>query len=111
MSSSNWQKSSYSASNNECVEVRTLHGLVELRESDDGGVILRTTATKFARFLQGVKAGEFDHHAAPHSLKPIGPSLTRARGRRVRFILLRWAGPSQGRSPCRSRRAGPLPTR
>jgi hypothetical protein len=58
-----WQKSSYTAANNTCVEVRTVNGLVELRESDDGDIIIRTTPTKFAKFLQGVKDGEFDHHA------------------------------------------------
>lgn len=63
MGSSAWQKSSHSGANNDCVEVRTVDGLVELRESDDGEIIVRTTPVKFAKFLQGVKAGEFDHHA------------------------------------------------
>ncbi|MFE5585392.1 DUF397 domain-containing protein [Kitasatospora sp. NPDC056531] len=63
MHSSVWQKSSYSSSSDECVEVRTVAGQVELRESDDSEVIVRTTPAKFARFLQGVKAGEFDHYA------------------------------------------------
>ncbi|MFJ5119337.1 DUF397 domain-containing protein [Kitasatospora sp. NPDC088548] len=63
MSESKWQKSSYSGATNECVEVRTANGLVELRESDTGDIIVRTTPTKFAKFLQGIKAGEFDHHA------------------------------------------------
>ncbi|GAB2721027.1 DUF397 domain-containing protein [Kitasatospora kifunensis] len=58
-----WQKSSRSAANDNCVEVRTVDGLVELRESDDGDIIVRTTPVKFAKFLQGVKDGEFDHHA------------------------------------------------
>ncbi|MDH6119586.1 DUF397 domain-containing protein [Kitasatospora sp. GAS204B] len=65
MTSSAWQKSSYSAANNQCVEVRTADDLVELRESDEGDVIVRTTPTKFAKFLQGVKDGEFDHFASP----------------------------------------------
>ncbi|MEU6233694.1 DUF397 domain-containing protein [Kitasatospora sp. NPDC047058] len=65
MSDSKWQKSSYSASNNECVEVRTVDGQVELRESDDAATILRTTPAKFAAFLQDIKAGEFDHVAKP----------------------------------------------
>ncbi|MGV9271686.1 DUF397 domain-containing protein [Kitasatospora sp. NPDC003701] len=56
-----WQRSSYSAATNECVEVRVMEGAVELRESDSGDVIVRTTRTKFAAFLQGVKAGEFDY--------------------------------------------------
>ncbi|MFJ2575439.1 DUF397 domain-containing protein [Kitasatospora aureofaciens] len=62
MASPEWQRSSYSGANNDCIEVRAVDGLVELRESDDGEVIVRTTPGKFARFIQGVKAGEFDHH-------------------------------------------------
>ncbi|MER7750756.1 DUF397 domain-containing protein [Kitasatospora sp. NPDC097643] len=58
-----WQKSSYSAANNECVEVRTVAGLIELRESDEGATILYATPAKFAALLHGIKAGEFDHHA------------------------------------------------
>ncbi|MEV7185582.1 DUF397 domain-containing protein [Kitasatospora sp. NPDC093102] len=58
-----WQKSSFSSSSDECVEVRIVSGLVELRESDDGEVIVRTTPAKFARFLRAAKASEFDHHA------------------------------------------------
>ncbi|MFJ2780585.1 MULTISPECIES: DUF397 domain-containing protein [unclassified Kitasatospora] len=63
MFNTNWQKSSYSAASDNCIEVRTVNGLVELRESDTGDIIVRTTPTKFAKFLQGAKAGEFDHHA------------------------------------------------
>ncbi|MGW3039719.1 DUF397 domain-containing protein [Kitasatospora sp. NPDC001159] len=63
MNSSAWWKSSYSAANDECVEVRTLDGVVELRESDEGEVIVRTTPAHFTRFLEAAKAGEFDHHA------------------------------------------------
>ncbi|MBD0670346.1 DUF397 domain-containing protein [Streptomyces sp. CBMA156] len=61
MNSTDWQKSSFSEAANNCVEVRALGGLIELRESDDGEVIVRTSALKFATFLQGAKAGEFDH--------------------------------------------------
>ncbi|MEU4118369.1 DUF397 domain-containing protein [Kitasatospora sp. NPDC028055] len=61
MTSAAWQKSSYSGANSDCVEVRTVDGIVELRESDDGDVIVRTTRLKFATFLQAAKAGEFDH--------------------------------------------------
>ncbi|MGW7586800.1 DUF397 domain-containing protein [Kitasatospora sp. NPDC054769] len=63
MPESAWQKSSYSASSNECVEVRSVAGAVELRESDEGHLILRTTPTTLAALLHGLKAGEFDHHA------------------------------------------------
>ncbi|MEU1423120.1 DUF397 domain-containing protein [Kitasatospora sp. NPDC005751] len=64
MPRSEWQKSSYSASNNECVEVRTVDGMVELRESDSGEIIVRTTPLKFAKFVQGIKAGKFNHLTA-----------------------------------------------
>ncbi|WP_329497186.1 DUF397 domain-containing protein [Kitasatospora herbaricolor] len=63
MASPAWQKSTHSSANNACLEVRTVDGLVELRESDDGEVIVRTTPAKFAKFLLGVKAGEFDGYA------------------------------------------------
>ncbi len=61
MTSSAWQKSSYSGSNSDCVEVRAIDGAIELRESDEGNVIVHTTPHKFADFLQAAKAGEFDH--------------------------------------------------
>ncbi|MBO1413314.1 DUF397 domain-containing protein [Streptomyces sp. FH025] len=61
MHSTKWQKSSFSEANSNCVEVRVREGLIELRESDDPDVIARTTPLKFAMFLQGAKAGEFDH--------------------------------------------------
>ncbi|MET8544524.1 DUF397 domain-containing protein [Kitasatospora sp. NPDC004799] len=63
MPESNWQKSSYSGATNECVEIRTVSGAVELRESDEGHVILRTTPIALASLLHAVKSGEFDHHA------------------------------------------------
>ncbi|MBO1416758.1 DUF397 domain-containing protein [Streptomyces sp. FH025] len=62
MRRSDWQKSSYSAATNECVEVRTTDGLVEVRESDEGHLVIRTAPAAFAALLRGVKAGEFDHH-------------------------------------------------
>ncbi|MFF1794756.1 DUF397 domain-containing protein [Kitasatospora sp. NBC_01246] len=61
MSRSEWQKSTFSGASNECVEVRVVDGTVELRESDAGDIVVRTTPPKFAKFLQGIKAGEFDH--------------------------------------------------
>ncbi|MBD0694215.1 DUF397 domain-containing protein [Streptomyces sp. CBMA123] len=64
MSRSQWQKSSFSAANNECVEVRIANGAVELRESDEGDTVLRTTPAALSALLHGVKAGEFDHHSA-----------------------------------------------
>ncbi|MER7667720.1 DUF397 domain-containing protein [Kitasatospora sp. NPDC096128] len=61
MNSTEWQKSSFSEANNNCVEVRTCGGVIELRESDEGDVIVRTAPLQFADFLQAAKAGEFDH--------------------------------------------------
>ncbi|MFD8087020.1 DUF397 domain-containing protein [Kitasatospora sp. NPDC059722] len=58
MPSSEWQKSSYSASGNECVEVRGTGGAIELRESDDGETILHTTPSALAALLRAIKAGE-----------------------------------------------------
>ncbi|WP_416873453.1 DUF397 domain-containing protein [Kitasatospora sp. SC0581] len=63
MSQNQWQKSSFSSSGELCVEVRTANGAVELRESDEGHLTLRTTPTAFAALLQATRAGEFDHHA------------------------------------------------
>ncbi|MFF3005339.1 hypothetical protein ACFVTF_21280 [Kitasatospora sp. NPDC057940] len=45
------------------MEVRTTDGLVELRESDEGHLVIHTTPTALAALLHGIKAGELDHHA------------------------------------------------
>ncbi|MEU6969773.1 DUF397 domain-containing protein [Kitasatospora aureofaciens] len=58
-----WQKSSYSGSTENCVEVRRTDGAIELRESDKAHTILRTTPAALADLLHGFKAGEFDPHA------------------------------------------------
>ncbi|MEV6979001.1 DUF397 domain-containing protein [Kitasatospora sp. NPDC093806] len=58
--SSSWQKSSHSAANDNCIEVRAANRLIEIRESDDGAVIVRTGRSEFAALLQGVKGGAFD---------------------------------------------------
>ncbi|MFE6866468.1 DUF397 domain-containing protein [Kitasatospora sp. NPDC057692] len=63
MGSPIWQKSSYSGSSNACIEVRATSRTVELRESEDGDVVLRTDSAAFADLLRAVKAGELDHHA------------------------------------------------
>ncbi|MFC5667003.1 DUF397 domain-containing protein [Kitasatospora misakiensis] len=63
MQDHHWQKSSFSGDDSNCVEVRTGAGLVELRESDDGDVILHTTPAAFADLLGTIKAGKLDHHA------------------------------------------------
>ncbi|MFF5720211.1 DUF397 domain-containing protein [Streptomyces buecherae] len=59
-----WQKSSFSGGGGEqCLELADDAGEILVRESDDPNVILKTTPTKLRTFIQGVKAGEFDHFA------------------------------------------------
>jgi hypothetical protein len=50
-----WQKSTYSQDQGECVELAADRGAVLLRESDDPLVVLCTTPTALARFLQVIK--------------------------------------------------------
>ncbi|MFF4381084.1 DUF397 domain-containing protein [Kitasatospora sp. NPDC001547] len=63
MTDTEWQKSSFSGNVENCVEVRTVAGAVELRESDEGDIILRAAPAVLAALLSGIKAGEFDHRA------------------------------------------------
>ncbi|MFI6155601.1 DUF397 domain-containing protein [Kitasatospora sp. NPDC051170] len=62
MTDTEWQKSSYSGNVENCVEVRTTGGAVELRESDEGHLIIGTTSAAFATLLDATKAGQLDHH-------------------------------------------------
>ncbi|WP_406112381.1 DUF397 domain-containing protein [Kitasatospora purpeofusca] len=63
MSEQDWQKSSFSGSGNDCVEVRSTNGLIELRESDDGDIILCAASADFAEFLYTIRVGELDRHS------------------------------------------------
>jgi len=58
----NWRKSSYSGSNNDCVEIADLadggRAVRDSKSPDDG--FFRFTAGEWAAFISGVKAGEFD---------------------------------------------------
>ncbi|MDK0521414.1 DUF397 domain-containing protein [Streptomyces sp. ML-6] len=58
-----WQKSSFSGGGEQCVEVAGQGDEILVRESDDPSAVTRTSRSKFAAFIQGVKAGEFDHFA------------------------------------------------
>ncbi|MCX4724601.1 DUF397 domain-containing protein [Streptomyces sp. NPDC090052] len=58
-----WQKSSFSNGQEQCVEIAERAGEILMRESDDPGAVAATSREKFAAFIQGVKAGEFDHFA------------------------------------------------
>ncbi|MFD3958721.1 MULTISPECIES: DUF397 domain-containing protein [Streptomyces] len=57
-----WRKSSKSsgAEGNHCLELAEYGGEILLRESDDPGVVIRTTPGRLRALLDGVKAGEFD---------------------------------------------------
>ncbi|MFC9930222.1 DUF397 domain-containing protein [Streptomyces sp. NPDC127190] len=56
-----WQKSSFSTdSEGNCLEVAEQGDMILVRESDEPGLIIRTSRAKLAAFLEGAKAGEFD---------------------------------------------------
>ncbi|MEV8352559.1 DUF397 domain-containing protein [Streptomyces niveus] len=57
----NWQKSSFSGEGPQCVEIAAHNGDILMRESDDPNAVTTTSRDKFAAFIAGVKAGEFDH--------------------------------------------------
>lgn len=53
-----WQKSTFSQEQGDCVELAVATGgAVLIRESDDPAVILSTTPSALARFLQAIKHG------------------------------------------------------
>ena len=58
-----WCKASASAQGNNCVELRRHAGMVEVRDTKNGGTgpVLRFTGAEFAAWLDGVGKGEFDH--------------------------------------------------
>ncbi|MCX4548980.1 DUF397 domain-containing protein [Streptomyces sp. NBC_01267] len=55
-----WQKSSFSNGQEQCVEIAANADDILMRESDDPGAVAATSRAKFAAFIHGVKAGEFD---------------------------------------------------
>lgn len=59
----NWRKSSKSADQGNCIEVALQNGEILIRESDDPGVVIRTTRAKLRAFIDGAAAGEFDDFA------------------------------------------------
>jgi hypothetical protein len=64
MSQLNWQKSSFSGDKADCVEIASKGDLVYIRESDDPTTIVTTTRAKLNAWINGAKAGEFDHFVA-----------------------------------------------
>lgn len=59
-----WQKSSKSNPSGNSVEVAGDSESVLIRESDQPNQWIKTTPEKLRAFIDGVKAGEFDHFAS-----------------------------------------------
>lgn len=58
-----WRKSSYSGDGN-CVEAAAVPDGIAVRDSKDrNGAVLVFTEAEMMAFVEGVKAGEFDHLA------------------------------------------------
>jgi hypothetical protein len=58
-----WIKASASNDQGSCVEQRRSDGVIEVRDTKDGGTgpVLRFTQAEFAAWLDGAKKGDFDH--------------------------------------------------
>ncbi|MGW3042568.1 DUF397 domain-containing protein [Kitasatospora sp. NPDC001159] len=57
----NWQRSSFSGTNTNCLEIASEGDLVYIRESDNPDLVVTTTRTKLNAWILGAKDGEFDH--------------------------------------------------
>jgi Domain of unknown function (DUF397) len=58
-----WRTSSYSSAAGNCVEVRHVGDLVELRHSKHPDVVLVITRAEWRAFLDAVKRGDLDRKA------------------------------------------------
>jgi hypothetical protein len=57
-----WIKALASGGQGECVEMRRIGDIIEVRHSaDPAGHVLRYTPAEWAAWLDGAKKGEFDH--------------------------------------------------
>jgi hypothetical protein len=59
-----WIKATKSGGNGgSCVEMRRHDGMIEVRDTKDGGAgpVLSFTAAEFDAWLDGARKGEFDH--------------------------------------------------
>lgn len=55
-----WRRSSFSGPTNDCVEVRSMHSHLDVRDSKDPeGAMLTFTAQAWRAFVGAVRAGEF----------------------------------------------------
>ncbi|WP_261570953.1 DUF397 domain-containing protein [Frankia gtarii] len=61
LSNAEWRKSSYSATQTNCVEVSQTPGLIRVRDSKNpDGPALAFTPSEWSAFLAGARNGEFD---------------------------------------------------
>jgi hypothetical protein len=61
LTNAEWRKSSYSATQTNCVEVARTSGIIAVRDSKDPtGPVLVFTPSEWAAFVAGVSDGEFD---------------------------------------------------
>ncbi|MFE1357621.1 DUF397 domain-containing protein [Streptomyces harbinensis] len=60
MSDVQWQKSSYSTEQANCIEIATSNDSFLIRESDSPGAIVETDHRRLTTLLDGVKRGTFD---------------------------------------------------
>ena len=58
-----WIKASASNEGESCVEQRRHAGMIEVRDTKDGGTgpVLRFTPAEYTAWLDGATKGEFDH--------------------------------------------------
>lgn len=54
-------KSSFSNPQGNCIDVTEVNGVLSIVETDQGAISIRTSPENFQAFIDGVKAGEFDH--------------------------------------------------
>ncbi|MGP4111621.1 DUF397 domain-containing protein [Streptomyces sp. 4N509B] len=54
-----WQKSSYSSTGDNCVEITRHPGGIAIRESDMPEIIISSSTARLAALLNGSKAGRF----------------------------------------------------
>ena len=63
MTNTEWIKATASNASGTCVEQRRHEGMIEVRDTKDGGsgAVLRFSPAEYEAWLDGVRRGEFDH--------------------------------------------------
>ncbi|WP_194904208.1 DUF397 domain-containing protein [Catenulispora rubra] len=55
-----WRKSSHSGGGDNCLQVRYVGGVVQVRDSEDPEPVQTYTRSQWDAFLAGVRSGEFE---------------------------------------------------